>query len=1647
MDFYLNFGDNQLVIANNIQLDNQDPNNPTILVKLYEALPDNFDLNSMLWVVTSIEEPIGYQVNFEDNFIIFEDTTPIQGPNFNIELKDRVNNSTAELSYTDLTTTTLTSSLQQLNSLLEEKEIDINIDYADFNNFIHFSSAQTRLENFFYKVSLIETYNSAIDSLSNTVSSSLTVGNNQTTLENQINDIITNFDGYEYYLYYETGSTAWPKTTSQKPYTLALSTSTTVENWFGSTNEYSPLYGGIILSASLYDNTNKDNLLYTVPEYLRDDNANEPYELFVNMVAQHYDNIWIYYNNVTQKYDADNRLEYGISKDIVADAIRDFGIKIYQNNFSNNDLFTAFLGLTPNGNLFPYPNVTGSLPTPSGFEYINTLISASNDALPQDDVNKSLYKRIYHNLPYLLKSKGTLPGLRTLITSYGIPDTVLRINEYGGKDKINSNDWDYWQNEFNYSLISNPGQEIVTTSFNSLNSRWNAYANTPGALVFRFKLATLDPTTTPSQPENLFKTDTNLELNMVYTGSGFASGSYSGSIIDPYYQYATLTFSPQPGTDASISLPFYNQDWWSVMINAVPNGSNIDYTLYASNKIYEGGDNGTSLGFFASASVSNSESTWVSSTQAFYGATFSGSLQEIRYYSNPISESVFKDYVMNPSSIEGNSLNSGPNELAFRASLGNELYTEPVSIHPKVTGSWVTTSSFTSNSNFNISSTFEPNEEYFFYDQPVAGIKNAVSDKIRLEANEMPSGSTLSAYRKISQQTDANASYTPNTNLLEVAFSPQDEINDDINSSIGFFNIGDYIGDPALRSTPNTSYPALDKLRNEYFEKYTSNYDLNDYINLIKYFDNSLFKMIKDFVPARTSLASGIVIKQHLLERNKYPQPQVEWLNTTYTGSINSTQIWNPITQENEISHSLIETFDGGTGGQFDQFNYTSNVSQSWYITTPSISGSVTSLHNSQDEFYNGELEGTTIIVTTQSLHQAYPLENASFSYTPVIYNFNNYGVSFSSQFVENQFLNPLTVPAQGEVLMLQNWVNIPLSGPITSGPSYLKIHKLDNNGINNDVVLGQTDKLLIKYQADSIYTEFNILEKTENTTYYLFKVQSGNLTDDYIKNYKVSASFTSSTFQFDPLSETTLFPYQPSPANTNIFNQFNTSSGIYTSPGTPNIRLSITASITTSGSAASIWTLLKNGASLLDGDTPGSSQIVQDSGSNITRTLSGSFFALAGDTIQLVGYRDGTGFSQIVKSGSLLITQSIAPITAKNDSVIFEPYITSINYYNSDDNPIINNAVDNRQSTTWEDLDYSQGALIPVNFITVISGSATKASVQDSNYSTIRHINPRYRGSRNTTDNFNTASISNTLSIENSQNIYLGPSDTLYPSVTYNDTGIYEFAFGGGAYPEVATGGGVLISQILNVSGTSSIDVVNSLDNYFEDTLRRAFLPNDQPLVTQYSTNINVSNARVASTIIGIPTISNYMVPSSAISPNVGVISSLTDVIFNQNIWEVTTGTGGYYTTGSAVPHASALTIISESIAQGNDWYITLYENLPTLVQGTLQPFNIGSANDYSGTDNNGNYIYPLTVNGVYQIMESNPSSGLTINPPAPQNKQIGAGVLGCLIWESTKKPLILFNDATFSGVGKGNLITTNASLIIKENLDSIPKKYGTNT
>jgi len=887
---YLDFGSDTLLLAVNAGYDNG-----TILIKLYEPLPLDLGTKSNLTFVEKISEPVAYSVEYPQEEIFFDDRIFLQGPNLNIKLQQVTNNSTEFQNFSTLLNAPSASLTDQLRSILVERRAELNTDYSNFENFIFFSSAEQRLINFYYKASQIENYNSQIATLS-TLTNTTEVSASKAIYQGEINKLITNFDGYDYYLYYESSSTAWPKSTSTKPYTLFSTGSAQVLSW----------YTAQLDSGSLYDEFNQNYIYNIYPNYIIEDSDNDQFKLFNEEVGQMFDQIWLYTKAIENRQDSDNSLGGGISVDLVADALRSYGVTLYESNFSNGDLYTSYLGISPGGSTLP----------PTGSELITNYVTASADTTPFNDAQKLVYKRLYHNLPFLLKKKGTIAGLKVLLNCFGIPDTILRINEFGGKDQ-NSNTWDNWQSEFSYAF-STLGTNYVSSSFN-LNTSWGAANNKPNAVEFRFKTPGLPASTYYSQ--SLWSTNTGVGLLLRYTGSGTLTGSYSGSTVNPQYQYGTLEFYPSSSnlnTTASIYLPFFDGGWWSVLIN---NEGSSNFTIYAKNKIYNGVD-GNTLGFQGEASISASNG-WNIATESYFASSsfsakiFSGSLQEIRYYKNALSESVFDDYVMNPNSIEGNNINSSAEELTFRATLGGELYTASFSVHPKVSGTWVTTSSFIGTSAFYYKNnpTFQTNVETVFYDQVYAEIQNAISDKIHLASITLPTtGSTnlpentvLSPLRSIQQTPSSDNSFTRDVNYVEIALSPQNEINEDINSSLGYFNIGEYIGDPRDINSDLPTYLNLEALSNNYFQKYSDSYNWNDYMRLVKYFDNAVFRMVKDFIPARAGVSAGVVIKQHLLERNRLRPAQASYIQPEYTASVTSAA--------RDYQTGSIGVFTGGAGG------------------------------------------------------------------------------------------------------------------------------------------------------------------------------------------------------------------------------------------------------------------------------------------------------------------------------------------------------------------------------------------------------------------------------------------------------------------------------------------------------------------------------------------------------------------------------------------------------------------------------------------------------------------------------------------------------------------------------------------------------------
>jgi hypothetical protein len=414
INYLVNFGLNQQYVAVNVALDKID-SGYEILFKLYEPLPNDIVEKTSLWVVEEKVSPYVFDLNL-DTLITPPAPLMLRGANFSIPISREINTvSTQYGTYNNLVTSLQTSqnnTYQKLLNTLTSSSIAINVDYTDYNNFVFFGSIKQRINNFYSKIKEIENYNTLITTYSASASFNPSLQLEINKYTSSINTIISNFDGYETYLYFEYSSYAWPKSTSTLPYTLYSTGSISGSVWFADNTE----------SASLYDELNQNNLQNGIPTYLVDNPDNDQYLLFLNMVGQYFDNIWIMLKSVTDINLANNNLNEGISKDLVYHVLKSFGIDLY--NSSEGDSLNQYLVGNNTGSAYLSGSLTDFSPTSS---YLNNI--------PKGDLVAEVYKRLYHNLPLLVKTKGTTAGLQNIVTMFGVTSSILSVKEYGGESK------------------------------------------------------------------------------------------------------------------------------------------------------------------------------------------------------------------------------------------------------------------------------------------------------------------------------------------------------------------------------------------------------------------------------------------------------------------------------------------------------------------------------------------------------------------------------------------------------------------------------------------------------------------------------------------------------------------------------------------------------------------------------------------------------------------------------------------------------------------------------------------------------------------------------------------------------------------------------------------------------------------------------------------------------------------------------------------------------------------------------------------------------------------------------------------------------------------------------------------------------------
>ena len=581
----LNFGKNRIYTILS-QAGWEDPDG--MVVKLHKPLSEDLAEESKAWINYEFSDPIVKYAKFVYNEI--DQKVYLRTANFDAETRFNTITETEFKNYSDLLGSSTATSDQLIQQLISGSfgDAPIGVDYTSFDNFVVYSSAAERLANFKYKMQQIEHHDSQIGILQISASFIPTLATDKLVAESRKNEVIGSFDGFERWLYYESTSSLFTHqavydTEHKKgnptrleggvlasdvyqiqPYPKFLSAS--AGNNGGGYNVLHPVdstiatnwYNGTLASASLYDSFNDTGLVNTIPEHIRLDSNNDQFELFVNMIGHHYDILYSYADAIAKTYHPIEHPKLGHSKETLFNVAESLGWKLFNGNQASA-LWQYKMGQSETGSFYAQ---TGSIFTKS-----------------DEAITTEIWRRIVNNLPYLLKTKGTARGVKALMNTYGIPQSLLSIREYGGP-KVAEDVPLLIEDRFTYALQFKSGSingtesphirhgvRDYTTDIGSwgfVRPHLSSGDDIPSQTrEFRFKPAVKQSMlllTQANQQTGPADTRISSQIAIQYTGSYSGSDEY-GRIVFSHGKGESTT---QPTTGSTDWVPLYDGNFWNL---------------------------------------------------------------------------------------------------------------------------------------------------------------------------------------------------------------------------------------------------------------------------------------------------------------------------------------------------------------------------------------------------------------------------------------------------------------------------------------------------------------------------------------------------------------------------------------------------------------------------------------------------------------------------------------------------------------------------------------------------------------------------------------------------------------------------------------------------------------------------------------------------------------------------------------------------------------------------------------------------------------------------------------------------------------------------------------------------------------------------
>jgi len=529
------------------------------------------------------------------------------------------------------------------------------------------------------------------------------------------------------------------------------------------------------------------------------------------------------------------------------------------------------------------------------------------------------------NPPFVSGSTSATFGNIQIVSSSNVSRTGTKSLRHRNTATLDSGN-------ISYTLGFNTGSQPSSVASVSAGETYifSAFAKASGSTVDsvgRLRMFELDSN------ENIVNWDEDVNSNQVsITALGGIKTSETIGLIEDEWKQISVTKTIRFSNTSKLGIRFENVKpqstifWDDVSVRKVPTSTDsisdgINYQLFV--KKYSAGldriiqSSNTSLYISGSNTASSSyNASWTGSGGLFiggkisspFGSQLTGSLMEFRLWNESLKEQFFDNHVSDPKSYVGNTPSSSYDSLIVRYSFDDNTTLSNGDTIRDVSSNQTTTIAGNAQG-FGGLNTFESVVDETKTFIPNYGPNRRSSDKIRIEDNFLSgSGVNLSTVEKYDFSSN---DFSPvDSPKLGIYFSPTDVVNDDIISSFANLDFNQMLGDP--RDNFRLEYRDLKDSSNKYFQKYTGNNDFWDYMHLIKYYDQSVFKQIRKLIPMRAKPVLGTVIEPNIFERSKNPiqRNNPSFTQIDYGSKINVTNFhYNSDTDgaHQEASHSILK--------------------------------------------------------------------------------------------------------------------------------------------------------------------------------------------------------------------------------------------------------------------------------------------------------------------------------------------------------------------------------------------------------------------------------------------------------------------------------------------------------------------------------------------------------------------------------------------------------------------------------------------------------------------------------------------------------------------------------------------------------------------